>query len=273
MQINFSKMHGCGNDFVVIDAIHQDIAFTSELIQRLADRHFGIGCDQVLVLEAADDDSVDFTYRIFNADGNEVGQCGNGARCAALFALDKGLARQSPIHCQNTAGRLTLTTNGETVTVAMGLPEFEPAKIPMLAEYIAPEYSLPLSDKILQFSALSLGNPHAVIQVDDLEKTDVTHLAKAVQMSGLFPEGVNVGFMQVHSPQNISLRVYERGVGETLACGSGACAAVVAGIRLGHLTDPVDVQLVGGHVQVSWSEQQVHLTGPAVTVFEGTIEI
>lgn len=274
MQLKFTKMHGLGNDFVVIDAINQSISLTSEDIRLLADRHFGIGCDQVLMVENAMA-SADFRYRIFNADGSEVEQCGNGARCFVRFVHDHGLTRKSEI-CVETASGLIyprLEANG-SVTVNMAPPRFEPQDIPFIAEKRALTYLLNVDGKQIEISAVSIGNPHAVQIVSNVEDAPVLTDGKLIESHPRFPQRVNAGFMQVIDPYHIKLRVYERGAGETLACGTGACAAVVCGIERGLLAPKVMVATRGGNLWVQWSgnDYPVMMTGPAIRVFEGTIE-
>ncbi len=276
MKFNFTKMHGLGNDFVVIDAINQPISLTSEQIRFIADRHFGIGCDQLLLVEKPDVAHADFRYRIFNADGGEVEQCGNGARCFARFVFDQGLTGNKQIPVITQAGLIVLTLeNDGQVTVNMGQPAFEPESLPFLATEEQATYSLEIDGKIIIFSAVSIGNPHAVIQVDDIEKAPVKELGAKIQAHESFPESVNVGFMQIIDRSHIKLRVFERGAGETQACGTGACAAVVAGRSRGLLDDTVEVSLSGGNLSIHWENKQnpVMMTGPATTVFSGTITL
>lgn len=275
MKLKFTKMHGLGNDFVVIDGINQAISLTPENIRWLADRHFGIGCDQVLIVEEATSNA-DFRYRIFNADGSEVEQCGNGARCFVRFVHDHGLTQKREI-CVETASGLIfpkLEINGE-VTVNMGIPRFEPADIPFLAEKRALTYTLDVNDKHIEISAVSMGNPHAVQIVPDIEDAAVLTDGRLMESHPRFPQRVNAGFMQIIDRHHIKLRVYERGAGETLACGTGACAAVVTGIERGLLASKVKVSTHGGDLWVQWEgkDQPVFMTGPAVTVFEGVIEL
>jgi diaminopimelate epimerase len=276
MPLRFTKMHGLGNDFVVIDAIHQSIELDRDQIQQLADRRFGIGCDQLLLVQAPREPEVDFTYRIFNADGGEVEQCGNGARCFARFVRDKGLIDRDTIQVATAAGRLTLQIEADgQVTVNMGVPCFEPASIPFEADAPAGSYSLELGTETVKIGAVSLGNPHAVLEVDDIEHAPVERLGPLIERHARFPRRVNAGFMQVLDTGHIRLRVYERGAGETLACGSGACAAVAVARQQGQVGDKVEVALPGGTLQVEWQGPgtPVMMTGPATTVFEGTIEL
>ncbi len=276
MTFTFTKMHGLGNDFVVIDAINQSIDLNSRQIRYIADRHLGIGCDQLLLVEKSDIKEADFRYRIFNADGSEVEQCGNGARCFATFVHNQGLTEQREIPVITSGGLivLKLENNGQ-VTVNMGQPTFEPKSLPFLATTEQSTYSLEIDGKTIIFSAVSLGNPHAVIQVDDIETAPVATLGAKIQAHENFPESVNVGFMQIVDPSHIKLRVFERGAGETLACGTGACAAVVAGRSQGLLEETVDVNLRGGNLSIHWEDKQnpVMMTGPTTTVFTGTITL
>lgn len=285
MSIAFTKMHGLGNDFVVIDAIRQNISLTPEQVKLLADRHFGIGCDQLLLVEPPLTDGVDFYYRIYNADGSEVGQCGNGARCLAQFVREKGLLpvdsdnNQITVETQSGILQLVYEPDGQ-ITVDMGVPELNPSEIPFLSDQEniqqAARYTLKLSNqKTVEIGAVSMGNPHVVIQVDDIDTASVEELGSEIERHTQFPDRVNVGFMQIVDPTHIRLRVYERGTGETLACGSGACAAVVIG-NVQHVLDHnVKVTLPGGRLVVSWrgNNEHVLMTGPATTVFEGTIEL
>jgi diaminopimelate epimerase len=276
MNINFTKMHGLGNDFVVIDAINQPVSLNREQIRQIADRHFGIGCDQLLLVEAAQDESVLFTYRIFNADGNEVEQCGNGARCFARFVYDKGLTQEHHIPVQTNAGKLILELQDDgQVTVNMGTPEFRPEKIPFDAPEQASRYGLALNNETIDVGVVALGNPHAVFQVSDVTTVPLETLGPQIEGHDRFPQRVNAGFMQIIDQNMIKLRVYERGVGETLACGSGACAAVVVGRLWQLLSENVHVQLPGGTLSIAWSGegQPVMMTGPAQTVFDGSIDV
>lgn len=276
MQIKFTKMHGLGNDFVVIDALSQNLNLTPEDIRHVADRHFGIGCDQLLLVEKPTIPDVDFRYRIFNADGGEVEQCGNGARCFVKFVYDKGLTDKQQIRVQTAAGIITprLESNG-LVTVDMGAPRFAPAEIPFTADHVAPTYTLDLPDETAEISVVSMGNPHAVQIVEDVNSAPVSRQGPQIELHSRFPQRVNAGFMQIVDSHNIRLRVHERGSGETLACGTGACAAAVAGIRLGSLQSPVKVSTRGGELEIHWSgnNSPVLMTGPAETVFEGVVEI
>ncbi len=275
MLINFSKMHGLGNDFVVIDAINQTVQLNAEQIKRLADRHYGIGFDQLLLVKQAQS-AADFRYVIYNADGTEVSQCGNGARCFALFVRQKGLTNKANIRVETGAGDLLLQVNDDQqVCVDMGEPIFAPSMVPLLFEQQKTTYSVNLSGNEIEFSALSMGNPHAVIQVADVAAADVISLGAQLENHSLFPERVNVGFSEIIDSSHIRLRVYERGAGETLACGSGACAAAVAGIQLGRVTSPVNVSLTGGDLTIEWLGEgyPVKMTGPANFVFDGMIKL
>ena len=276
MLLKFTKMHGAGNDFVVIDLISQRYKLRSRDVRKIADRHFGVGCDQVLAVEAPGKPDVDFSYRIFNADGTEVEQCGNGARCFARFVRDKKLTTKRVIRVETASGIIELRVhNRSEVEVDMGVPEFEPAAIPFRAPERAQSYILQVDGNALEIGAVSMGNPHAVLRVDNTEEADVEHLGPLVESHTDFPQRTNAGFMQVLSQQAIRLRVYERGVGETLACGTGACAAVVYGITRGWLRDLVTVELPGGKLSISWAgtDQPVIMTGPTEVVFEGSIRI
>lgn len=274
MLLRFTKMHGLGNDFVVIDQLTQRCKLLPQHIRKIADRRFGIGCDQVLVVEAPNDPDVDFLYRIFNADGSEVEQCGNGARCFAKYVRDKKLTGKKTIRVETRAGIIELTvTDDKQIRVDMGKPILAPATIPFLAEQQAVIYSLPVDGEHYDISAVSMGNPHAVLLVDDVDSAPVARLGPVLESHPHFPQRVNVGFMQVINPHEIKLRVYERGVGETLACGTGACAAVVAGQLRGLLSQQVTVHLPGGALSIYWAggDHPVIMTGPATTVFEGQI--
>jgi diaminopimelate epimerase len=267
-------MQGLGNDFVVLDRITQRFSISPQLIRKLADRHFGIGCDQVLVVEAPDRPDIDFRYRIFNADGGEVEQCGNGARCFARFVRDKKLCGKQQIKVATCSGdiQLTITPKG-TVLVDMGQPQLVPSQIPFIANVQASTYPLQVNGVNQLIGAVSMGNPHAVLIVEDCENADVSGIGAAIENHPRFPERVNVGFMQIIDRSNIRLRVFERGVGETLACGTGACAAVVSGILRGELDNKVSATLNGGHLSISWEggTAPVMMDGPAFSVFDGQI--
>jgi diaminopimelate epimerase len=276
MEISFTKMQGLGNDFVVIDATSQPIELTTEQVRFLADRRFGVGCDQVLLVEPPRQSEVDFTYRIFNADGGEVEQCGNGARCFARYVRDHGLTRKKDIAVATRAGLISLHVEADgQITVDMGIPQFEPEVIPFEAEARAETYPLQLASTDVDISVVSMGNPHAVLRVEEVENAPVDSLGPEIEAHPRFPRHVNVGFMQIVDRQHINLRVYERGAGETLACGTGACAAVVVGRQRGWLDDKVTVSLPGGNLRIQWSGegQVVMMTGPAVSVFEGRVRL
>src|SRR5476651_2614019 len=276
MRLRFTKMHGQGNDFVVIDGVRQRVSLTPSQVRVLADRHFGIGCDQLLLVERPASPENDFRYRIFNADGGEVEQCGNGARCFARFVVDEGLTDKREIRVETASGviRPRIEAGGE-VTVDMGPPRFAPRDVPFLAGEAQLVYPLVVAGVTVQLSVLSMGNPHAVQVVEDVERAPVTTQGPLIESHPAFPNRVNAGYMQPVSRGHIKLRVWERGAGETLACGTGACAAVVAGIRRGLLDSPVRVDARGGQLSIAWAGagQPVLLSGPAVTVFDGEIEI
>jgi diaminopimelate epimerase len=273
MLIEFTKMHGLGNDFVVIDAISQTISLSSQQIKAIADRHFGIGCDQLLLVEKAENKEAEFRYRIFNADGGEVEQCGNGARCFALFVRQQGLTTNDKIIVETSSGIIELMVSGELVTVNMGVPDFEPGSLPFLEENRAESYNLMVNGAVYAIGAVSMGNPHAVMLVDNIDDIDIETLGSAIERHPMFPNRVNVGFMQILRRNEVRLRVYERGVGETRACGTGACAAVAIGRLLGRLDEQVTVHLNGGDLNISWSGEgdALLMTGPATTVFQGKI--
>ena len=275
MKLAFTKMQGLGNDFVVIDGIHQTVTLDPDRIRRLADRHFGIGCDQVLLVEASDRPEADFRYRIFNADGGEVEQCGNGARCFARFVRDQGLTERDELRVMTAAGLLWLQIQPDgRVAVDMGQPRLEPTEIPFFATERASVYPIAADGLEMEIGAVSMGNPHAVLRVDDVDQAPVAHLGPLLERHGRFPRRANIGFMQIVAPDHIRLRVFERGVGETLACGTGACAAVVVGRLWGELWPNVRVDLPGGELTVHWAGEGegVTMSGPAETVFEGWIE-
>jgi diaminopimelate epimerase len=276
VKLKFAKMHGLGNDFVVIDGIRQDVALTPEQLRYLADRHFGVGCDQILLVEKPTRPGVDFRYRIFNADGGEVEQCGNGARCFVRFVHEQGLTDQREIRVETLQGTIAPRLEGDgNVTVDMGEPRFLPAEIPFLHDDEVVIYNLDVADETLEISVVSMGNPHAVQVVGDVEVAPVGEHGPLIEGHELFPKRVNAGFMQVVDRHAIRLRVYERGSGETLACGTGACAAAVAGIRRGLLDSPVRVTTRGGDLTIAWGGpgRPVLMTGPAATVFSGEIEL
>lgn len=276
MLLKFTKMHGLGNDFVVIDAVTQNIRVTPSLVRRLANRKVGIGCDQVLVIEPPSQPDVDFNYRIFNQDGGEVEQCGNGARCFARYVHDRQLTGKRNIRVKTVAGimELRLSENNQ-ISVDMGIPVLEPGEIPFEADQRADRYIIEADGQQYDIGAVSMGNPHAVLVVDDVRTAPVETLGPVLEAHSRFPNRVNVGFMQVEDRHTIKLRVFERGVGETEACGSGACAAVVAGIQQGLLDSPVSVHLTRGNLDIEWpgEGQPLIITGPAVTVFHGRIRI
>ena len=274
--LRFTKMHGQGNDFVVIDGVRQEIALSPEQVRRIADRHFGVGCDQLLVVEKARDPDTDFRYRIFNADGGEVEQCGNGARCFARFVVDEGLSAKREIRVETASGviRPKIEDSGQ-VTVDMGAPRFAPDEVPFIAREVKLVYPLVVAGTTLEVSVLSMGNPHAVQIVENAERAPVSIQGPLIEHHAAFPKRVNAGYMQPLSRSHVKLRVWERGAGETLACGTGACAAVVAGIRRGLLEDVVTVTTRGGELKIRWlgPGHPVMMTGDAVRVFDGEIQI
>jgi len=276
MQLKFTKMHGLGNDFVVVDAATTPVSLTPEQLRHIADRRFGVGCDQILMIERARSVDTDFFYRIFNADGGEVEQCGNGARCFVRYVHDRGLTAKTVIRVGTLGGVIEprLEADGQ-VTVNMGVPVFEPARIPFDAPVQALLYNLQIEKKLIEINALSIGNPHAVQVVPDVMKAPVATEGPLIEAHPRFPRRVNAGYMQVIDRTHIQLRVYERGAGETLACGTGACAAVVAGIVRGLLDARVTVSTRGGDLVIVWAGagQPVLMTGPAMTVFDGEIEL
>jgi len=283
MKLKFTKMHGAGNDFIVVDAIHQDVNLTAEQWRKLADRRFGIGADQILVVERPVTEGVDFRYRIFNNDGGEVEQCGNGARAFARFVSDKGLSKENSIRVETMKGVIAprLELDG-SVTVDMGAPRLDPAEVPFDSagldgriEGDDTNWPLPVGGQTVFVSVVSMGNPHAVQVVDDVDTAPVETMGPAIETHPRFPRKVNAGFMQAVDRHHVKLRVFERGAGETLACGTGACAAVVAGIRRGLLDSPVRVSARGGELSIAWAGpgEPVYLSGPAVTVFEGDVEV
>jgi diaminopimelate epimerase len=275
MKLRFTKMHGLGNDFVVIDAINQRVELSPAQFRKIADRHFGVGCDQILLVETPTRADADFRYRIFNADGGEVEQCGNGARCFVRFVHQHGLSNKTTLAVETRAGLIEphLLDNGDVI-VNMGAPRFVPTDIPFVADQVAPTYALAVGKHQIEIAALSMGNPHAVMRVNDLDNAPVAILGAAIEAHARFPEHVNAGFMQIVNAHEIRLRVYERGAGETLACGTGACAAAVAGIANGWLQSPVTVHTRGGDLDIRWGgpDQPVMMSGPATTVFEGELE-
>jgi diaminopimelate epimerase len=276
MRLPFTKMHGLGNDFVVLDAVTRRVELTPAQIQWIARRRFGVGCDQVLVLQTAERSGVDFYFRIFNADGSEAEQCGNGARCLARFLHDRGLIDKTQIKLQSLGGVISLRLEADgRVTADMGVPVFEPVRVPFEAKTQQVVYDLDIGARQVQVSVLSLGNPHAVQVVDELSDAVVSSQGPLIERHVRFPRRVNAGFMQVLDRRQVRLRVHERGVGETLACGSGACAAVVAGRQRGLLDDAVEVVLPGGSLSVAWAgeDEGVFMTGPTVSAYEGIIDL
>ena len=277
MKIRFTKMQGQGNDFVVIDAVRRQVSLTPERVRHIADRHFGVGCDQVLVVENARTAGTDFRYRIYNADGGEVEQCGNGARCFARFVLDEGLTAKREIRVETASGVIApKIEDSGLVTVDMGAPRFAPHEVPFIAPGEAQlVHPLVVAGATIDVSVLSMGNPHAVQVVEDVERAPVTTQGPLIEHHPAFPQRVNAGYMQPVSRSHVKLRVWERGAGETLACGTGACAAVVAGIRRGLLEDAVTVTTRGGDLKIRWLGQghPVMMTGDAVRVFDGEIDI
>jgi len=276
MLLKFTKMQGAGNDFVVVDSFTSPVTLKPAQIKKIANRHFGVGCDQLLIVEKTSTPNVDFRYRIFNADGSEVEQCGNGARCFVRFVTEKGLTNKREIAVETCCGIITLTLRDDgQVTVNMGAPIFEPAKVPFIAETRQKTYALQANNHAVSVAVVSMGNPHAVMLIDDVALANVAELGPLIESHASFPQRVNAGFMQVVNPHEIKLRVYERGAGETLSCGTGACAAAVSGIQLGLLQSPILVHTRGGKLNIEWQgeSQPVMMTGPAEIVFEGEIEI
>ena len=276
MKLAFTKMHGAGTDFVVIDGVTQAVNLNTNQLRRLADRHRGIGCDQILMVTPPDSPDADFRYHVFNADGSRAGQCGNGARCVGRFLREKRLTRQREILLQTDDDSLALSlTEDGRVFAGLGAPRFAPAEVPFQADETQDQYTLDVQGQSLSIGALSMGNPHAILMVDDCDAAPVSTLGPLLEAHTLFPERVNVGFMQVQSRGEVKLRVFERGVGETDACGSGACAAAVHGMKLGLLDEEVVVSLPGGKLSVSWPSMgdRVWLGGPTATVFNGTVTL
>lgn len=276
MKIKFTKMQGLGNDFVVIDAISQTISLTAEQIRFIANRHFGVGCDQLLLVEKTMSQNADFKYRIFNADGSEVAQCGNGARCFARFVSDKNLTQKNEICVDTDSGQLVLNLDADgLITVNMGIPRHSPVQIPLQAISEEKLYTLNIDGNDATFAAVSMGNPHAVLVVSDVAAAPVNDLGAKLESHAFFPQRANIGFMQIVDRKTIKLRVFERGAGETMACGSGACAAVVTGIERGLLDENVKVSLPGGELKIHWQGRgfAVFMTGAAESVFEGTIDL
>ncbi|MES2663815.1 MAG: diaminopimelate epimerase [Pseudomonadota bacterium] len=274
MSIRFTKMHGLGNDFVVFESLSRELYFTPETIRLLADRHRGIGFDQLLLITPPSRVDVDFGYRIFNHDGSEVAQCGNGARCVGRFIRDRKFSPKQHLVLETLNGILELYVADTHVTVNMGIPTFEPHEIPFIAEQSALEYDLDVSGEIFRVSAVALGNPHVVLVCESAANAPVTKLGRKIESHARFPQRVNVGFLEIMDPTNIRLRVYERGAGETQACGSGACAAAVIARRLGRTQEIVKVHLIGGDLEIRWGGQgsPIWMRGPTVSVFEGNLQ-
>ena len=276
MLMKFTKMHGLGNDFVVIDAVTQNVRVTASMARRLADRHLGIGCDQVLVVESPSDKTLDFDYKIFNSDGGEVEQCGNGARCLARFIRDRNLSGKNTIQVKTMNRIISLTINKDKlVSVDMGIPALEPSDVPIVESTKLTTYTININNEQFDISAISMGNPHAVLFVDNVESAPVSKIGQELQSHAQFPKQVNVGFAQVMNRQHLKLRVYERGAGETRACGTGACAAAVAAIQQDLADSPLRIALTGGDLQINWPGEGLPLimTGPAVTSYHGRIKI
>ena len=275
MSIPFTKMQGLGNDFVVLDFVNNPIELSNAQFAQIADRHFGIGCDQILIIEPSNAAGVDFCYRIHNADGSEVGQCGNGARCVLEYVRAKGLSNKSSIVVSTSSGLMTLESLGNhQVKVNMGFIHFEPEHIPFVSDKTQETYSLDVAGETVTISVANIGNPHALILVDDIKNAPVERLGPLIESHSQFPERVNVGFMQTLSRNEVNLRVYERGAGETLACGSGACAAVAMGQKLDLLDEEVLVNLPGGSLQIQHKGlEPVYMTGPAHFVFDGVYQL
>lgn len=274
MQVRFTKMHGLGNDFMVIDALSQRVKLTPKIVRKLSDRNLGIGFDQLLLVEPPSRPDMDFRYRIYNADGSEVEHCGNGARCFGRFVRDRRLSMKDEIRVETARGQAVIyLLKDRQVDVDMGAPELVPAEIPFQAEQQAVIYPIDVDGQTLELSAVSMGNPHGVLVVDDVDTAPVETLGPALESHPRFPQKANIGFMQVVSRNEIRLRVYERGAGETLACGTGACAVVVAGRLRGLLDEDVLVHLPGGELRIRWAGEgeAVRMIGPATTVFEGQI--
>ncbi|WGE35539.1 diaminopimelate epimerase [Actinobacillus genomosp. 1] len=274
--MQFSKMHGLGNDFMVIDGVTQNVYLTEDVIRKLADRHRGVGFDQLLLVEPPYDPELDFHYRIFNADGSEVAQCGNGARCFARFVTLKGLTNKQDIHVSTAKGKMILTLKGEEkVRVNMGEPIWEPAQIPFTANKFEKNYILRTDLQTVLCGVVSMGNPHCVLQVEDINTAPVNELGPLLENHERFPERANIGFMQVVNRNHIKLRVFERGAGETQACGSGACGAVAVGIMQGVLDNNVQVDLPGGSLQIEWEGvgHPLYMTGDATHIYDGFIKL
>nr|WP_294973664.1 diaminopimelate epimerase [uncultured Pseudomonas sp.] len=276
MLLRFTKMHGLGNDFMVLDLVSQHAHVQPRHVKQWGDRNFGVGFDQLLIVEPPSTPEADFRYRIFNCDGSEVEQCGNGARCFARFVIDKRLTAKKSIRVETKGGMIELTiANDGQVTVNMGAPRLAPEQVPFQADAEALSYGVEVDGQRYQLAAISMGNPHGVLRVDDVDSAPVRTLGPKLEVHESFPQKANIGFLQVVSPNQARLRVWERGVGETLACGTGACAAAVAGIRQGWLQSPVQIELPGGRLSIEWAGpgQPVMMTGPAVRVFEGQVRL
>ncbi|WP_353895259.1 diaminopimelate epimerase [Pseudomonas putida] len=276
MLLRFTKMHGLGNDFMVLDLVSQHAHIQPKHAKQWGDRHTGIGFDQLLIVEAPNNPEVDFRYRIFNADGSEVEQCGNGARCFARFVLDKRLTAKKRIRVETKSGIIVLDVqNDGQVSVNMGPPRFIPAEIPFVADAQAPSYPLEVDGQLYSIAAVSMGNPHAVLRVDDVSTAPVHELGPKIENRPRFPQRVNAGFIQVIDRHRANLRVWERGAGETQACGTGACAAAVAAISQGWMDSPVSLDLPGGRLHIEWAGpgKPVMMTGPAVRVYEGQVRL
>lgn len=278
MFLKFSKMHGIGNDFIVVDAVSQYFYADADQLKFLADRHFGVGCDQILIVEPPQLPHNDFRYRIFNSDGSEVENCGNGARCFAKFVRQKGLIGKDSVRVETAGGEIVLHIEDDAIRVDMGQPTLQPSHVPFIAEQGQQklQYPLAVDGRVIDVGVVSMGNPHCIQLVDDIDVPDfVENIGPLIESHDQFPNKVNVGFMQVITRQQVRLRVYERGAGETLACGTGACAAVVYGVLLGLLDERVTVSLPGGDLMIDWQgdKSSVQLIGPAELVFEGKIKI
>lgn len=276
MLLRFTKMHGLGNDFMVLDLVSQHAHVQPRHVKQWGDRNFGVGFDQLLIVEPPSTPDADFRYRIFNCDGTEVEQCGNGARCFARFVVDKRLTAKKTIRVETKGGMIELTiANDGQVTVDMGAPRLLPDQVPFLADHEALSYAVDVDGQSFELAAISMGNPHGVLRVEDVDSAPVRTLGPKLEVHERFPQKANIGFLQVVNPHQARLRVWERGVGETLACGTGACAAAVAGIRQGWLQSPVQIELPGGRLSIEWAGpgQPVMMTGPAVRVFEGQVRL
>ena len=275
MALHFTKMHGLGNDFVVVNALEQAFSPDRDQIRRIADRRYGIGCDQLLVIRPGRHEQADFLVGIYNSDGSEAEQCGNGMRCVAAYMRDNGFVGKDEMVAETASGMVKLYVEGDRIRVDMGRPGFDPVDIPLAATEQQKRYNLDVDGINIEFAALSLGNPHAVLLVDDVDRAAVSVVGPQLQSHAAFPSSVNVGFMQILDDSRIRLRVYERGAGETPACGSGACAAVAAGIKVYNLARTVAVSLPGGSLEVSWADDDapIWMKGPSTTVYEGNITL